>query len=71
MSSQKSETEDFGASHCSTSLCCLDAKDLPEEQSMNGQIRKSHRLIKMLQEQIYLLQNQIRRLASDRPCRES
>lgn len=50
---------------------CLDAPDLPEEQSMNGQTKKAHRLIRELQKQIYALQHQIERLASNHPYPKS
>lgn len=48
----------------------IDFSDLPEEQSTNGQIKKAHRLIRLLWRQIYEQQRKIERLALNHPYPE-
>jgi hypothetical protein len=56
------------ATDCSAGLevlDCCNAKDLPSEQSTSGQIRKSFRLIKSLQLQVWELKRRIALLVAN------
>ena len=72
MKNAKADDANSGSTHCSFSAInhklTNEEKQLIDDCSVNGQIRKVHRLIKSLQERVGVLENQIQLLASNHHC---